>query len=332
MLPNLTSRFLPPAGWRTHKFTNPKTGHTIYYGSVFPTQETPPLAVIVCLGGLSEFSEKYYELAHDMLDRNYAFWFMDWQYQGRSGRLPDNPHKRHSDGFDKDVSDLLHLVADYVKPSAVHPDKGRIPLIMLAHSMGANIGMQFLSKHPGYFDAAAFSAPLLKIYNFGIGLKFLAAVLRPFSAILGKHYVFGGHDWQADERKNERMDLFSHDDLRGTLHNAWCEADQILQVGSPTFGWVFNALAACKTARAPKTLSAITVPVLMAAAGNDRIVESAAIEKAAKHLKNATFLRIDGAYHEIFMESDAYRGAFMNAFDKMVKQNKIATLENLKKF
>ena len=325
MTANLTSRFLQPAGWRTHKFTNKSTGHNIYYGSVFPQNDTPPLAVIVCLGGLSEFSEKYYELAHDMLDRNYAFWFMDWQYQGRSGRLPENPHKRHSDGFDKDVSDLLQLVADYVKPSAVHPDRGRIPLVMVAHSMGANIGLQFLAKHPGYFDAAAFSAPLLKIFNFGIGLRLLAAALKPFSAIIGKHYVFGGHDWQAAARKSDGSDIFSHDPTRDAIHNAWCQYDPTLQVGSPTFGWVFNALSACKIARSSKTLSSISIPVLMAAAGDDRIVDSAAIKNAAKHLKNGEFINIDGAYHEIFMESDAYRDTFMNAFDKMVKQHKIAT-------
>ena len=36
--------------------------------------------------------------------------------------------------------------------------------------------------------------------------------------------------------------------------------------------------------------------------------------------------------HEILMEQDAYRNAFLTAFDKMLEENKIATLENLKPF
>jgi hypothetical protein len=32
------------------------------------------------------------------------------------------------------------------------------------------------------------------------------------------------------------------------------------------------------------------------------------------------------------MEQDAYRDAFLTAFDKMVEENKIATVENLKPF
>src|SRR5690606_1771248 len=160
-------------------FVNTETGHTIHYGSVYPQRAEPPSAVIVCLGGLSEFAEKYYEVAHDMLDRGYAFWFIDWAYQGRSGRLPEFPHRRHSDGFEADVSDLHKLVADDTKPAAVHPDRGRIPMVMLAHSMGCNIGLQFLLKHPAYFDAAALSSPFLGIYNFTWPLRLLAVLIAP---------------------------------------------------------------------------------------------------------------------------------------------------------
>ncbi len=328
----ITDRFLAPKGWRTHSFVNPETGHKIHYGSVFPQRDEPPSAVIVCLGGLSEFAEKYYELAHDMLDRGYAFWFIDWQYQGRSGRLANKPQRRHSDGFDADVSDLHKLVADYVKPSSVHPDRGRIPMIMLAHSMGANIGMQFLAKYPKFFDAAAFSAPLLGIYNFIWPLKLLAFFIHPLLPIVGKLYVFGGSDWRETSRSSNGSDKFSHDGVRDALHNYWSKEYPELQVGSVTFGWVIKALQSCTRLTHPDFAGNIQIPVLMAAAGDDQIVDNAPIRLVAGRLTKGTFLEIPGAHHEILMEKDEYRNAFLNAFDKMVKENNIATLENLKPF
>jgi lysophospholipase len=332
MIPELTERFLAPAGWRTHSFVNPDNGHTIHYGSVFPQRAEPPSAVVVCLGGLSEFSEKYYELAHDMLDRGYAFWFIDWQYQGRSGRLAKTPHRRHSDGFDQDVSDLYKLVSDYIKPSAVHPDRGRIPLIMIGHSMGGNIGLQFLAKYPKYFDCAAFTSPFLGIYNFTWPLRMLATIIYPLIPLLGKMYVFGGRDWSETFRKSDGGDKFSHDALRDKLHNLWSLADPGLQVGSVTFGWVIKALKSCAALTMPDVAQSIKVPVLIALAGHDTIVDNGPARTFAANLPNGTLIDIEGAHHEILMEDNRYRDQFLGAFDKMVKENKIASEENLKPF
>lgn len=321
---DLPERFLEPKGWRTHNFVNPNTGHKIHYGSAFPQTNTHPNAVIVCLGGLSEFSEKYFELAHDMLDRGYSFWFMDWSYQGRSNRLNENPHKRHSDGFDSDVSDLYMLIADYIKPSSVHPTKGRTPLVLIAHSMGANIGLQFLAKHPKYFDAAALSAPFLGIYKFNLGLKFISFLIRPFLPILSKSYIFGGSDWTNDARKSNGNDIFSHDPIRDKIHNSWMLANPELQVGSPTFGWVIKALQSCKKTRNKSLIQSIKIPVVVALAGDDAIVDNIAAKSALSYLQKRKIITIDGAHHEILMEKDEYRHIFLNEFDKMMKENKIA--------
>lgn len=328
----LPERFLAPAGWRTHSFVNEETGHKIHYGSVFPQRDTPPSAVIVCLGGLSEFAEKYFEVAHDMLDRGYAFWFIDWQYQGRSGRLAKFPQRRHSDGFDQDVSDLRKLVADYVKPSAVHPDRGRIPLIMLGHSMGANIGFHFLANHPKYFDAAAFTAPFFGIHNFKWPMRLLAGIISYILPLVGKKYIFKGTDWAETMRKGDGSEIFSSDAVRDALHKHWSMTDAELQVGNVTFGWVVQALKSCRQLRDSDLLKNIRIPVLIGVAGREAIVDNDAIFEIVKKLPKGRMIEIEGANHEILMEQDAYRNAFLTAFDKMVEENKIATVENLKPF
>lgn len=328
----LSERFLAPVGWRTHSFVNPDNGHKIHYGSVFPQRAEPPSAIIVCLGGLSEFAEKYYEVAHDMLARGYAFWFIDWQYQGRSGRLDKFPQRRHSDGFDQDVSDLYKLVADYIKPSAVHPDRGRIPMIMLGHSMGANIGFHFLKTHPKYFDGAAFTAPFFGIHDFKWPMRLLAGIVSYLLPVVGKKYIFSGKDWHDAMRKGDGSEIFSSDATRDSLHKHWSQTDPELQVGNVTFGWVVQALKSCKKIRDPGFLKGITIPVLIAVAGKEAIVDNDAIREVVRDLPKGQMIEIEGANHEILMERDEYRNAFFAAFDKMVEENKIATLENLKPF
>jgi lysophospholipase len=318
----LKERFMTPAGWRTHSFVNPQTNHKIHYGSVFPKSDAPPSAIVVCLGGLSEFAEKYFEVAHDMLDRGFAFWFIDWHYQGRSGRLDKFPHRRHSDGFDKDVSDLHTFITDYVKPAAVHPEKGRIPLIMLAHSMGGNIGFHFLIKHPGLFDAAAFSAPFFGIYNFKLPMQLLATLIAPLVPFIGKYYVFGGADWNETSRLEKPV--FSSDTYREKIHNYWSMKEPDIQVGSVTFGWVIQALKSCAALKKPGALSSIKIPVLIAVAGADQIIDNSILRRVAHDLPMGRLLEIEGARHEILMESDIHRNTFFEAFDKILEKHNIA--------
>lgn len=314
----LTERFMAPTGWQEDEFVNPDTGHKIHFGHVAPPA---PKAIVVCLGGLSEFAEKYFELAHDMQDRGYAFWFIDWAYQGRSGRLPDFPHRRHSDGFETDVSDLHYMMDNFVAPSTA----ADTPMIMLGHSMGGNIGLQFLVKYPAYFNAAAFSAPFLGIYNFTWPLKLIATLIEPILPIVGKMYIFKGSDWHENMRKGDGSEPFSSDQTRDMLHKYWSSTFPDLQVGSVTFGWVIKALKSCARLTTPGALDKIDIPVLIGVAGNDKIVDSAATRTIAPRLKRGRLLELKGARHEIFMESDIHRGAFLSAFDKMIEDNRIVS-------
>ncbi len=138
-VPALESRFLEPTGWRWDFFTNGQ-GKKLRYGMVMPPAGKPD-ALVVVLPGLSEFCEKYFEIARAMLERNLGLFVLDWRGQGKSDRYLDNPHKRHSEGFDRDVADLHQLTTQQVLPAA-----SGAPLVMLAHSMGGNIGLRYLRR------------------------------------------------------------------------------------------------------------------------------------------------------------------------------------------
>jgi lysophospholipase len=298
-VPNLENQFLPPQGWKTDHFTNPETGHNIRYAHLEP--ETAAKGIIITLPGLSEFCEKYIETARFFSGHGYAFYVLDWAYQGCSSRYKKNRFKRHSDGYDSDLSDLHFLI------NLVPKD---IPLLMLGHSMGGNIGLRYLSKHPSTFKAASFSAPMLGILDLR-NLSTLVLGLLKTLFFLQDKYVPGGKDWHETARSSDGRDIFSSDPLRDQVHNAWCLANPDLQVGNATLAWVLESLKSINILKKPNTLKEINIPVLLSIAGQEKLVDNAAIKKAAHNLPLGRVMELKDAKHEIMMETDDIRDNFL---------------------
>lgn len=327
----LENRFTEPDGFRFHSFN--RNGRTIRFGSVFP-QDSIPDAVVVCLPGLSEPIEKYFETARELNKRNLAVWIIDWMGQGGSGRYLSNPHKRHSTGFDEDIEDLHYLVLEYIKHSSVHPDKGRIPMAMLAHSMGGNIGLRFMEKYDNFFECAGLSAPMLGINEKslrGLPQPLLTSLAGMFSLFAGTSYAFGQSDWKEDSRVTAPgQSIFSNDPARDSLYMQWTKTNPDLQIGGVTFRWLYEALSSCAKAR--RALTEIKRPILFALAGQEEIVDNKAIRSAQKKQPGSILLEFDNAKHEILMEKDEVRSMFLEKYYQLIQKSIIDRPETLKPF
>lgn len=320
-------RFQEPAGWRWHMFTT-ADGRKLRYGSVHPKDSIAD-AVVVCLPGLRDFAEQYFETAHDALKKNMAFWVIDWHGQGESDRALSNRHKRHSGGYERDIADLYQLVDGYILPSAVHPEVGRLPLVMLAHSMGAHIGLRFIhdcntsSKGKQAFSAAFLCAPMFGVNALdflSLRCAWLAALLL---CILPRAYVpkYGGN-WTPEYRnKTQNAGKFTHDPVRGKLQEVWYGEKPNLQVGGPTNRWLLETIKSCLKLNHKKYLKGIELPIHIAMAGNDRIINNQLIERAANILPSATLDNFPGAEHELLMESDEYRQPLLDHFFSFIEKN-----------
>lgn len=329
-VPALEERFTEPPGWRWHSFKI--KGRMVRFGTASP-QGSVPDAIVVCLPGLGEFGEKYFETARDCLSKNLAFWVFDWMGQGRSERYMKNSQKRHSRGYDRDVDDLHTLIIDYIKHSAVHPDVGRIPLVMLAHSMGGNAGMHYLIKYPGIFECAAFSAPLfgLKALS-GLPARMGLSVAGAVSFFADTAYVAGFGDWRAEIRSAPAINYYSSDETRAAVHNGWCLAEPALQVGGVTYGWIYETQKSCMALWKKGAMDSVQTHCLLALAGKETFVSNAAIRKAAATLPYARLIELPDSLHEILMERDAIRKVFLDGFFDLVKERVINRPETLKPF
>lgn len=311
----LEPRFQLPDGWRWHEFEY--KGGTLRFGTVSP-KDTIPDAIVIGLQGLSEFGEKYAEVAHDLLRRNLAFWMMDWRGQGGSGRYLANRSMRHSNGFDHDLDDLHYFLQEYVRHAAVHPDVGRVPLVMLAHSMGGNLGFRYLQAHPDAFACAAFSAPMIGIRSpmQCLPLRVQGAISAIFAVAARERYAIGSKDWVPLSQKKE-FEILTSDPARMQVADILAHRDPKLQIGGITNGWLNAALRSCIDLDSSK--QTIRTPFMIALAGQESLVSNAAARQFAdRQPAPHEIFEIPGSKHEILMEVDSCRDAFFAGFDRLL--------------
>lgn len=325
-VPSLETRFLEPPGWRWHYLKN-KHGAKLRFGTAYPESRIPS-AVVVLLPGRSEYAEKYFEVARDLLKNNLSVWILEWQGQGLSDRfLSRTPGRNHSHPFSDYVEDLHEFILQYVKHACVHPDVGRIPMVMLAQSMGGNIGLRYLHAHPGMFESAAFCAPMLGLPSVdkirGGGL-----LVRALSFLAGKSYAFGQNDWAL----NKEGFIFSSDPVRSKIHETWQSENESLRLGGVTFGWVYHAWTSSLFLKNPEVLQSIQTPMLIAIAEQENLVDNEATRRAAALIPQARFVELEGSGHEILMERDEIRNKFLEAFFQLIKETVIDRPESLKTF
>lgn len=305
ILPDLEDRFLPDENWEVGDFINPATDHKIHYSQALIKA---PKGSIICLPGLSEFSEKYIETSKYFNQNGYNFFVIDWAFQGRSSRFENNPHKRHSHGYDADISDIHYFIKNVLKTNT--------DLYLLGHSMGGHLGLRYLATQPHEFKAASFSTAMLGIKS----LRYFPAFLGCLSSAFQDKYVPGGQDWFEEARSSDGKDIFSSDLIRGKLHQAWSKHDPELQIGNATFKWLCESLKSISYLKKKSVLEKISIPVLFAYADKETLVDNRAIIKTARVIKHAKILKLKNAKHEILMETDDIRDKFLEKTLEMFNQ------------
>ena len=70
----------------------------------------------------------------------------------------------------------------------------------------------------------------------------------------------------------------------------------------------------------PKALAKVTIPVFIASAGDEKLVDNASHAAIAKRLKDCEHITVEGAMHEILMETDDRRAEFWDGFQRLLKR------------
>jgi lysophospholipase len=268
--------------------------------------------VCVLLHGQTEFIEKYVEVIGELQARGFTVATFDWPGQGGSYRMLADPLKAHIGNF-RDYDSALWLFLDeVVKPLSDSPP------VVLAHSMGGHIALRAMHERPNAFKCAVLSAPMIR------------ALTRGYPPVLARaacwlEYQLGAQNdwvWGMDGRDPHKItfdtQLVTSDRARFQRTQDFLRAHPDLRLAGPTWGWLEAAYRSMAAMQAPGYAEAITTPVLLCAAGKDRIVDVTAERAFIRRLPHGELFDMPEAEHEILMESDPIRARFWSAFDGFV--------------
>ena len=232
--------------------------------------------VILLVHGLGEHAGRYDAVAQRLNAWGYAVRGYDQYGHGESGGPRGG--LTSSQRLVDDLADLAQSTRTKLA--------GRLPLVVLGHSMGGLVAAAFAQAHPGQLDALVLSSPALATH----AQPFQRLLLRMLPHIAPNLRVGNGLDtrWLSHDPAVEaayRADPLVHDRISARLARFITEGGA--HVIAQAAGW--------------------KIPTLLMYAGDDRLVDPAGSRAfaAAAPPDVVTSRCFEGAYHEIFNEADA---------------------------
>ncbi len=271
-----------------------------------------PKGTVVLIGGRGDFMERYFETMRDLMARGFAVASFDFRGQGGSQRLLSNPLRNHITDFRDYDEDFAAVMTQVV---IAHCPK---PYFALAHSTGGNILLRNLRRR-SWFTRAIILAPLVGLL-YGLWPLPVVRSLVFLSTSLGLGWMFlPTQNREPLGRKDFPGNPLTSDRTRWDRDSAVLEQVPQLGVGGPTFSWLRAARKATAALRAMRPRDRFSCPVLLVAAGLDRVVDNEAIHGMAERVSGVSLIVIRESLHEVLAERDEIRNQFLAVFDAYVE-------------
>lgn len=302
--------FFQPDGWVESSFTA-RDGKHIRYGHVAAVGASK--GTVVMTTGYADFIESFYETVHAYRDRGYDVWIMDWAGQGGSAK------RRDAGGSATPVASHVAHLHDFVH-TVVKADNQK-PLLMSTHSLGGQIGLQYLSIYPDDFTAAVMAAPLVDFRLRGITRAVLRGIFHAASVLgLSDATIKGGRRGIQQQAINERKKIRREDPIRMDLHKTFFLMNKELSAEDPSIGLIDSLFEATAKLNEETVLKNIKIPVLFGVAGEDHVVDNDSIRRAAQLMPQASLVDVPGATHGLWQERDRYRNAWWAHVDSFISK------------
>ena len=261
---------------------------------------------VVLSPGRTEPIEKYFEVAAILTGRGFFVLVHDWRGHGLSLR-PAGDTRGHANGY-------RDFMADYAALLAAFEARLPRPWIALGHSMGGCLTLLALALGERRFAGAILSAPMLGLQTGGVPV-FLAALLARGLTAVGRGSDLASRAPAAPETFDNNV--LTHDAARYQRNVDQVAEHPKLAVGPPTWGWLDFAFQATGVLQRGPGTPQISLPLTVVAAGEERLVDNASLERVTARVPGSRFLTFPGAYHEILQETDPIQAQFWAEFDAL---------------
>lgn len=267
-------------------------------------------AVTIAIGR-SEFIEQYSEVITALLRRKLDVIVFDWRGQGQSDREITRSRRGYVSDFRAYQLDLEAVESQIMRPFATRPWFG------FGHSMGAAILLDQAHDGASPFERLVFSAPMIDL-----PLRFKPTKRRVLLSLdrlgFGARLIPGGREMSILVRRSFEDNILTADPRQFQRLATTMTQLPDLAVGSPTIRWIAGALRMMARFADPRYAVETLTPILVVAAGADRIVDTAAVERFAIRLKAGRCITIPNSRHQLIMERDAVTAQFWAAFDAFI--------------
>lgn len=264
-------------------------GHPLFY-SVYTAKK--PVGRVVLVHGYTESLEKYRELIYYFLQNGFSVYGFEHRGHGRSWREVENTRLTHVRRFEDYVDDLEIFVDTIVKPGYSGD------LFLFCHSMGGGIGALYLEKHPGVFDKAVLSSPMIKAQSMGFP-RFLVWTTCTLGCLFGfgKKKHFGVSD---DPATHGFVHSSSSFEPRFNQYYQLKMAHPEFQNVAPTYRWGLESLRVTHKILRRGAPEKVATPLILFCAEKDHYVYPGPQLEFIQRVVNGEFILVCDAKHEIY--------------------------------
>ena len=260
-------------------------------------------ASIVISSGRTESMIKYKELIYDLNSNGYSVYIHDHRGQGFSGRMMKDSQLGHVNNFLNYIEDMKIFVNNVVVKNK--------KTFLLAHSMGGAIASLYVEKYPYDFNGVVLSSPMHQPDLISSGLSDTVCKLMQTRQSNIDKYVFGEGSYD-DTKISFARNRLTHSQERFKISNIESAKYPQTKIGGPSVRWVREACIWSN--KSVEMAHNIKIPILLIQAQDDKIVNLQPQEEFCENtLGLCEGVRIEGAYHELLVESDNMRNKALSA-------------------
>ena len=256
-----------------------------------------PRGTVLIVHGFTENADKFSELIHSLLKNGLSVVAYDQRGHGRSWRADglDDLSLTHVDDFGEYVRDMAAVIDQLLEPMPR-------PHRLFCHSMGGAVSALYLEGHPGVFDRAVLSSPMIAPCLNGLPKPVARLMCRAARALgKGRKRIFASKPYAGPED-------FATSCATGRARFDWYEALRSARPAftnnSPTYGWTLESIDVTDRILAPGAVERIDAKILLYTAALDTMVLPGPQEVFISRVQDGKRQIVDGAKHEIYRSTD----------------------------
>ena len=296
-----------------------------------------PRGDILIIPGLSEFIERYDQIAKKFTNRNFRVCVFDLPGQGLSTRF----------GIPKQVIDVdtFQIYWDAIDAIILNLNLGqKRGLMFLGNSLGGLLSIKYQINNKTFNFRPSLTiclAPMMglpvssvlqsiilyivKIFNFfNIAKRGIPTNLASFFTVLGlvgknvKSSLSKASTFWEKPENIAYYGKFKAEDASNHFKN-----NKDLETEGPSWNWVGNAIIECRDLFKTNSFSNYHSETLLILADDEYVTDPKAQEKALKIIPNVNLLRLPSCRHDIIHEKDEVQESFWAGIDKFIEKNKL---------